>query len=254
MTDRQVPQTWRAIGKWVMAASLGAVLVVAGVEAQAQPALPGDPFLAPMIPAVPIVPPQFDITGFMQEATLDTAGVICTPTHPRLAGGTVTLNGHKIIIPCNTILQMPAFTLTWADLFRTAGNPLVPTDIAPLNQTGMALNDLIGLVPAATIPSTQPGLLTAAVPGQPYSGSLPSYEIHVVGNVVSQKYIAGLVFISQQAANAGAGAISCIDYATGEMQVGGTPQDVTLPCPAIVPGVTRVRLNDTIGRYGLAHR
>src|SRR3978361_2370996 len=127
MTYRQVPQSWRAIGRWVMAASLGAALVVAGVGAQAQPALPGDPFLAPIIPAVPIVPAQFDITGFIQEATLDTAGVICTPKHPRLAGGTVTLIGQKVIIPCNTILQMPAFTLTWADLFRTPNNPVVPT-------------------------------------------------------------------------------------------------------------------------------
>ena len=254
MTYRQVPQSWRAIGRWVMTASLGAVLAVAGVGAQAQPALPGDPFLSPMIPAVPIVPAQFDITGFIQAATLDMSNAICTPTHPRLAGGTVTLNGQLVIIPCNTILQMPAFTMTWADLFRTPGNPQVPTDILPANQTGMALNDFIGLVPGATIASTQPGLLTAAVPGLPYNGSLPSYEIHVSGNVVSQKYIAGLVFISQQSLNAGQGVISCIDYATGEMQVGGTPQDATLPCPATVaPGVTRVRINDTIGRYGLAH-
>ncbi|WP_299794886.1 hypothetical protein [Ramlibacter sp.] len=216
-----------------------------------------DPFIAPAIPAVPLVPAQFDITGFIQEATLDTGGAICKATDPRLAGGTVTVNSHRIVIPCNTILQMPAFTLTWADLFRTAGNPLVPTDIVPPGQTGLALNDRIGAVPGATVPATQPGLLTAPTPGTPYSGSLPSYEIHVVGNVVNQQYIAGLVFISQHALNAGQGRISCIDYSTGEMQVGGMPVDPTVApfgCPSPTPaGVTRVRINDTLGRYGLAH-
>ena len=69
---------------------------------------------------------------------------------------------------------------------------LVPTDIVPLNQTGLSLNDRIGLVPNASVPSTQPGLLTALTPATPYNASLPSFEIHVVGNVVNQQYIAGL--------------------------------------------------------------
>lgn len=221
------------------------------------------PFVAPVIPVVPIVPTQFDITGFIQEATLDTTNAICQPTHPRLAGGTVKLNGQTVIIPCNTILQMPAFTMAYADLFRP-GSGLAPDDITPSNQTGLALTDLIGTANGATVPLTQPGLLTMPLPqGSPsvvltrYSGSLPSYEIHVVGNVVSGKYIAGLVFISQQALNAGQGVISCIDYTTGEMQVGGVPTDPTVApftCPSPTPrGVTRVRLNDTIGRYGKMH-
>jgi hypothetical protein len=220
------------------------------------------PFVAPFIPAVPIVPSQFDITGFIQEATLDTTNAICRPTHPRLAGGTVTLNGQKIIIPCNTILQMPAFTMSWADMFKP-GTGMTPADITPTAQTGMALTDLIGSASGATVPLTQAGLLTMPIPsGSPtavqtrYNGSLPSYEIHVVGNVVSGQYIAGLVFISQQSLNAGQGVISCIDYATGEMQVGGAPTDPTggVACPTALPrGVTRVRLNDTIGRYGKKH-
>src|SRR3954468_8048541 len=125
MEYRQVPARGWAIARWAMSASLAATLVMGAAPAQAQPALPGDPFIAPVIPAVPIVPSQFDITGFIQEATLDTTGAICQPASPRLAGGTVTVNGHKIIIPCNTVLQMPAFTLTWADLFQN-NNPLVP--------------------------------------------------------------------------------------------------------------------------------
>ncbi|GAB3661304.1 hypothetical protein [Ramlibacter alkalitolerans] len=239
--------------RWGVAAGVCITLAAGPVQqARAQ----ADPFLAPVIPAVPMVPSQFDITGFIQEATLDTTGAICQPASPRLAGGTVTVNGHRIIIPCNTILQMPAFTLTWADLFQR-DNPLVPADIAPAGQTGLALNDRIAPVPGATVPATQPGLLTAATPQTPYNGALPSYEIHVVGNIVSQRYIAGLVFLSQQQLNAGQGVISCIDYATGELQVGGTPTDPTVApfgCPMPPPpGVTRVRINDAIGRYGKAH-
>src|SRR6185369_8504170 len=33
-------------------------------------------FIAPVIPAVPIVPTAFDITGFIQEATLDVSNAI----------------------------------------------------------------------------------------------------------------------------------------------------------------------------------
>src|SRR4051812_35039328 len=160
MEDRQVPSTLSAVARWVMATSLVAASAMGAGQAFAQAALPGDAFLAPAIAAVPIVPTGFDITGFIQEATLDTTGAICKPVSPRLAGGTVTVNGHKITIPCNTILQMPAFTLTWADLFQTK-NPLVPTDIVPANQTGLALNDQISPVPGPGIANTQPGLLTA---------------------------------------------------------------------------------------------
>ena len=221
-----------------------------------------DPFIAPVIPAAPIVPAAFDITGFLQEATLDVTNAICTPTHPRLAGGTVTLNGQLVIIPCNTILQMPAFTMSYADLFKP-GSGLFAADITPNNQTGLALTDLIGSVSGATVPAAQSGLLTMPLPDATgaaatrYSASLPSYEIHVVGNVVNGQYIAGLVFISQQALNSGQGMISCIDYNTGEMQVGGNPVDPSVApygCPSPnPPGTTRVRLNDAIGRFGKSH-
>jgi hypothetical protein len=93
-----------------------------------------------------------------------------------------------------------------------------------------------------------------------YTAALPSHEFHVVGNVVNGQYIAGLIFIAQQSLNGGQGVISCIDYATGEMQVGGTVLPVgTTPCPtpaalaASGQKVTRVRMNDPIGRYGIVH-
>jgi len=78
-----------------------------------------------------------------------------------------------------------------------------------------------------------------------YSGPLPSYEIRVQGNVVNGKYIAGLIYISQQSLNLGQGTVSAIDYAAGELQVATTKG----PNPAIV----RVRINDPIGRFGKSH-
>lgn len=258
MSDCNRNRTFTFLGKAALAAAKALIVL-----ALATP-VPGlaQNFTAPVISPVMPVPPGFDITGFIQEATLDTAGVLCKPTHPRLAGGTVTLNGQTIIIPCNTILQLPAATMSWADLFR-AGTGLAPTDIAPVGQTGLALNDRIGSVSGATVALTTSGLLSmktvttgSSSPMTRYNAALPSYEIHIVGNVVGGRYIAGLVFISQQSLNAGTGRISCIDYATGEIQVGGTPVDpsVTTACPSPLPaGVARVTLNDAVGRFGKKH-
>ena len=184
---------------------------------------------APLLPP-PIIPPQFDLTGFIQEATLDTAGGICHASDPRLAGGTFKVNGINVIVPCNTILQMPAATLTWQELFT-----LAPRDIGlPVNdngvptQTGMAQKDTVS-IPLATAYN---------------NGPLPSYEIHVQGNIVNGKHIAGLIFISQQSLNLGQGIITAIDYSNGELQIATSGP---------IPGVARVRINDPIGRYGLSH-
>ena len=211
------------------------------------------------LPVAP-VPAGFDITGFIQEATLDTTGAICNPKHARLAGGTVTLNGQRIVIPCNTVLQLPAAAMSWADLFNKT---TAATAITPAGQTGMALTDLLGNVDSTQVAHTTAGLLSMKMPSSTstnlqtrVNASLPSYEIRVVGNVVNGSYIAGLVFLSQQSLNAGQGRISCIDYATGELQVGGTPIDPTAgqACPNPVPvGVARVRLSDVVGRFGKRH-
>ncbi len=196
------------------AAGAGGVVRGAGVFA------PG-----PLLTAPP-VPPQFDITGFIQEATLDSNSSICQASDVRLQGGTVKVNGITVIIPCNTILQMPAATLTWQELFsmapRDMGLPLddngVPT------QTGMAQKDTVN-IPFASA----------------HNGPLPSYEIHMQGNVVNGKYIAGLVFISQQSLSVGSGIITAIDYNTGELLVDSKGS------------IARVRINDPLGRYGLSH-
>lgn len=239
-----------------------ALVALGLVAAAASGAALAQSYAVPVIPPAPRVPAGFDITGFIQQATLDTTGAICNPTHPRLAGGTVVLNGQKIIIPCNTVLQMPAFTLSWADLFNSATG-LAPVSITPGGQTGLALGDRIGSVSGASIPLTTAGLLTMATRSETsaklqtrYSAPLPSYEMRVVGNVVAGRYVAGLVFVSQQSLNTAQGVISCINYATGELQVGGVPVDprTTTACPdPAPPGVARVRLNDTVGRFGKKH-
>jgi len=69
---------------------------------------------APASAAVlPILPPstQFDITGFLQAATLDQACLTSAAANldsngfPQAAhcGGTMTLNGHTIIVPAETV-------------------------------------------------------------------------------------------------------------------------------------------------------
>jgi hypothetical protein len=75
-----------------------------------------------------------------------------------------------------------------------------------------------------------------------------TYEIHVQGNRIvssgTEQYIAGLVFIAQQSLNSGAGFINYIDYATGEMRVGGTIGDAT--------SGARVVINDPQGKFAPA--
>jgi hypothetical protein len=155
---------------------------------------------------------QFDLTGFLQEATVDTAADV-------LSGGTLKLNGHVITVPRNTVVILPAAALTWQQLFELAPAPYGPT------QTGMALADL----PAP----------------------LSTYEVRVIGNRVvsgaADSYIAGLVSISQQTLSTGQGYINFIDYANGEMRVGGAVGSSTTGA--------RVRINDPVlpslgtGRY-----
>jgi hypothetical protein len=160
-------------------------------------------------PAVQKVSP-FDIVGFIDAATVDNPADV-------FSGGTVTVDGTRYVVPRNTLLQMPAFALTWQEVFAQA-----PAAYKALSQSGLARAD----TPA------------------PYT----TYEIHLQGNRVvapgSDQLVVGLMFIAQQSLNSGAGFINYIDYATGEMRVGGTIGDPTTGA--------RVRINDPIGRHGLA--
>jgi hypothetical protein len=161
------------------------------------------------VPGAPLPPStQFDITGFLQEAKLGGPGTgTGTGAHQ---GGSLKVDGHTIIIPSETIVILPANALTWQELF--AQSPAPYTGVA----TGMALAD-------------------APAP-------MSTYEVHAVGNRVGDTYIAGLVDISQQALNSGAGYINFIDYTAGELRVGGVLGDATTGA--------RVRINDPGGRFG----
>src|SRR4051812_34852583 len=126
----------------------------------------------------------FEMTGFIQEATLDDPA-------DAFSGGTLTMNNHLIVIPKYTIFQMPATSLTWAELFKNAPAPWGPT------KTGLALSD-------------KPDY---------------TFEVTVQGNRVieqgaSDRYIAALVFISNLSVQAHQGFIKSIDYTTGEFVVG----------------------------------
>jgi hypothetical protein len=181
---------------------------------------PGIPVRLPPFATAPAAQPflptmsPFAIIGFMQAATLDngTPGTVCAATDP-LCGGTVTINNITVRIPRNMILQMPAFAISWADLFRSAPAPYGPT------QTGLAINDT----------------------PKPFT----TYEINVQGNRVvgaaGDQYIAGLVLISQQSLNATQGIINAIDYVKNEIWVGST---------LVAKTGSRLRINTPGGRYG----
>src|SRR4051812_42267206 len=159
------------------------IALVAGVTLRPQAQTPAPGGAAP-----------FDIVGFIDAATM-------TPEADGFSGGgTITVNGTTIVVPKNTLLQMPAFALTWQELFAMAPEPWLTA-----GQSGLAKTDR----PA---PKT-------------------TYEVRIQGNRLSsggkEQYIAGLMFLSQQSLNAGAGFINYIDYASGELRVGGTIGDPT---------------------------
>jgi hypothetical protein len=67
-------------------------------------------------PAFSVAPAKihgFDVTGFIQDATVSSAD--CPGFPAARYGGTVKLNNQTIKIPCNLVVQMPANTFTWAD-------------------------------------------------------------------------------------------------------------------------------------------
>jgi len=147
---------------------------------------------------VPAVVTQFDVTGFIQQATIDSPSDI-------FSGGTITVNNVKYIVPYYTILQMPAFALTWQELFAMAPAPYTGL------QTGLAIQDL---------------------PKPKYN-----YEAHLVGNRLPDgRQIVGLMFLSQHSLHAGQGFITAVNFADGSVTI---------------DGITRVRINDPIGRFSV---
>jgi len=205
------------------------LLLASGVQAQLNPPLP---------------PAGFGIIGFIQEATLDgtvagTAGSPMANTDIR-AGGTITINGVKILVPNNTIVQMPAAAFSWQQLFR-------PAISRSIGYTPVRLNHL----------TNQLGLTLAD--GNAFT-HFPSFEATVTGNIVphpttgAPQYIAGLIApIAQMGLMGGFGIINYIDYdgtvlpgnIPGRFRVGGVIGDPTTGALC--------EINDPVGRWGAVH-
>jgi hypothetical protein len=105
-----------------------AVLVAGAVAAYAKggtakpPAGAISPFVTPTLPdpafaSNPAAIHGFDETGFIQDATVSSDNSACPDvTEDNRLGGTVTINNTTIVVPCNMVVQMPANTMTWADM------------------------------------------------------------------------------------------------------------------------------------------
>lgn len=149
---------------------------------------------------------QFTLVGPIEAFTVDDM------TDP-LSPAKLTVHGVEAVLPANLIIQMPARYLTAKDI----------VDLNPL------------------APGVNSGLAVADSPAP-----LASYEATVVGNIVGQTYVAGLVWISQHSLATGAGFIRAI-APDGEIQV------VADPSPgAPAQPVARVRINDPDGVYAPA--
>jgi hypothetical protein len=157
---------------------------------------------------------QFDATGFIQKVTVDN-GAMCPGVPAANVGGTVQVNGITVTVPCNSIVQMPANTLTWVQA-------------VDLLKPSLALDGSAG-------------------GGNTGTAAKPAFEVSLSGNIVgagaAATHIAGLVFLSQHSLASGAGVITRIDYNDGSIYVGadtGAADQV------------RLQINDPNGRFGRA--
>jgi len=181
------------------------LLSAATLSAWAQnPSTPPSPAKIPASQG-PVAP--FDITGFIQFASVDSN---CTGNPPQPAGckgagGWIEVNNHVIRVPQNTVLQMPANTLTWEEVFEfnSTGNT---------SESGMALAD------------------SSRLPG--------TFEAHIQGNIVNGIYTAGLIFLAQQSLNSSQGFIESLDLANGIMVVNGKRVQINDPAGKFSIGIS----------------
>ncbi|MDI3467283.1 MAG: hypothetical protein OJF50_006104 [Nitrospira sp.] len=171
--------------------------------------------------------------------TADKEALVLTPADPRTVGATtatpligarIVVSGIAVTIPVNTVVQMPAAYLTPQQIFARAQGVS-----KKYNESGLALQDKFP--------------------------PLAAFEVAIDGNIVNNTYIAGLVRISQQSLNNGAGYIHGInlspppDHSAGKLCIGPNPLAITCQ-----PGDVMIRLNDPAlpssdpfpgdGRYG----
>ena len=175
---------------------------------------------------IPALSP-FAITGFIDQATLNPPGDV-------LAGGTITVNGQVVIVPRNIIVLMPANALTWQQVFAQAPAPWGIPGTTTVGG-GVAYNT------GAVGPTTGLALRDCAIAPTPTgctASPLTTYQATVNGNRVGNQLIAGTIALSPDALSIGQGFINFIDYAVGEMRVGGILND---PNSGI-----RLRINDPI--------
>jgi hypothetical protein len=218
----------RLLGKTRLRACLLSLVTLLMTASLAQAGRPGGvavllPFFIPVQAPQPYLPmtTPFDMVGYIQTATVDTPA-------DYFSAGWLEVNGLKIRVPRNTIFQMPATSMTWADMFMNA-----PAAYKALGQSGLALSD---------------GSATVAKP-------LTSYEVHVVGNRIvnpsatRDEYVAGLIYISQQSLNIGVGIINAFDYTAC---IAGTPcmPDIWVGSSLTAKTGARLRINTPNGRYG----
>ncbi len=217
-------RTWLTACALLMWVALNAQDACAGAGTATPPApglgtLPALGAVAPdLLPPIFSAPQQdiigFTAIGFLKSATVSDA--LCPGLPKAQWGGTAVINEVTIIIPCNTVMQMPAATFTWANLFDAKQFATV-------------------LVPPAslTLPVSTRGDTRAAF-------RYPSTEIRIEGNIVAGQHIAGLVHISQQSLNTGTGIITGFDHAKGVIFVGGRADGLA---------EVRLQLNDPNGRF-----
>src|SRR5436305_2364353 len=206
-----------------------------GTKASAQSLNPIPWPVPAAVPAPPAIvpvrannePTGFDITGFIQYASLDASPGLCnkddnptpTPANPplpaqcKITGGWVELNNTVVRVPQNVVVFFPNVLITWEEVFEQNPNTH-QTD--PVFQTGLAMAD------------------TPRFPG--------TYQVHVQGNIINGQYIAGIIYISQDPANFFQGFIEKIDYAKGVLWVNGQrfqlndpPITFTVPNPDGTP-------------------
>lgn len=179
------------------------------------------------------VPAGFGQAGYIQTATLDS----------KTGGGTLVMNGITMVVPANSVVQFPANTLQWADLFDfkvyspvydTTGVPIEPNLSITSGTTGLALLD-------------NAAQSTGLSPYLPFNANvLGNIDTKNVTGLGLNTYIVGLILpIDQDLGNGGAGVITFIDYAKSRFEVGGQLN---------TPGTgTVIEINDPLGRYGWAH-
>jgi hypothetical protein len=190
-------------------------------------------FVGVIVPAQAQVTP-FQIVGHIENFVLDSTVCPTVPPEPpvpaEFIGARMTVNGISVVIPCHTVILMPAAYFTPRQLF----------DRVP------------GVIPGANMNNSQLALEDATKP-------LAAFEVSIDGNIVGGRYIAGQVHISQQSLNSGAGFIKSINYDTGELRIGADPATPVTNADA------RVHINDPetdildangekAGRYGLSNK